>query len=89
MEPGMSAEQHLSDTLERTPIVPPSVASLPKRKAQKGLREEEKRLRERQGELSEMGEARAVACIEDALREIANAYRSLETNAIFSQGRGE
>jgi hypothetical protein len=79
MEPGMAAEQHVSDTLERTPIFP-NVASIPKRIAQKGLREEEKQLRERQGALSEMGEARAVACLEDALREIGNAHRSLETN---------
>jgi hypothetical protein len=80
MEPGMAGERHISDLLEQTPIVPSSIASLPKRIAQKGLREEEKQLRERQGELSEMGEARAVACLEDALRELGNAHRSLETD---------
>jgi hypothetical protein len=79
MEPGMAAEQHITDTLERHPILP-QVSSLKAFTARKELRKSEKRLRELQGELSEMGEARAVGCLEDALREIGNAYRSLEIN---------
>lgn len=72
-------ERHVSQTLERSPIAPPT--SLPKHKAQKGLEHEQKALRCRQAELTELGEVRAVECLEEAARAVENAQQFLAGSA--------
>ena len=69
-------ERHVSQTLEHHPIVP-EPTSLPKRIAEKGLEDEQKALRCRQAALVELGEARAVECVEEALHAIGNARQFL------------
>lgn len=68
-------QKHLDETLERHPIINP--ASLPKRIADRGLKQEQRQLRHRQADLFEMGEARAVECLEEAIRAVENARELL------------
>lgn len=71
ISPGMAAEAHLTETLERNPVTP--IASIPHRRAYKALTEKEDELRILQSDLVKLQEPRAVESVELALTEIRNA----------------
>jgi hypothetical protein len=79
MTPAEAEQDHLARTLDRHPVMP--VTSLPKRIAMKGLSEDETGLRLRQAELNELGEARAVGAVEEAIHAIRNARQFLAGSA--------
>lgn len=75
MTPAQAEQDHVARTLERHPVLP--VTSLSKRIAMKGLSEDETGLRLRQSELNELGEARAVGAVEEAIHAVRNARQFL------------
>ncbi len=76
MEPGMAAEQHVSDTLERTPVLP-SIASLAKRRVLNEVTEELKARRRRQSAHVEMGEVRAAECCQESIESLEQELQFL------------
>ncbi len=85
IDPGMVAEQHVAHTLERTPIVPSSIASLPKRRAINGVTEELKVRRRRLSAHVEAGEVRAAECCQESIEAMEQELQFLKG----SNGRGE
>ena len=77
MEPGMAAEQHVSDTLERTPIVP-DITSLHKRRVRNAVTEELKARRLRQSEHVEAGEIRAAECAQESIEALEQELQLLK-----------
>jgi hypothetical protein len=76
LSPELAAEQHVTDALAQHPVTP-QVTSIAARRVLNGLGEDERGLRERQVELQELGEERAVACVEGALEELRNAQLAM------------
>jgi len=86
MSPAEAKQDHLEKTIAKHGIG--QVASLPKRIAAKGLADEEKQLRLRHSDLCELGETRAVECVEEALHAIHNARQFLAASAESASGEG-
>jgi rRNA maturation endonuclease Nob1 len=81
MEPGMAAEQHVSDTLERSGRFPLAVASLPKRRVRNAVAEELQARRLRQSEHVEAGEIRAAECAQESIEALEQELQLLKGSA--------
>jgi rRNA maturation endonuclease Nob1 len=78
MEPGLAAEAHVSDTLERTSIVASSIASLPQRRLLNEVAEELKARRRRQSAHVEAGEVRAAECCQESIEAMEQELQFLK-----------
>jgi hypothetical protein len=75
MTPSEAAEDHLTRTLERTPVAPP--VSLAKRRVLNEVAEELKARRLRQGAHVEAGEIRAAECAQESIEALENKLQLL------------